>query len=130
MFYIINERFNFSFFHGIIDKEEKDMLFKIEFLKFCTNPEYLNSGKADSYVKAITYLCNYLNIDVDNISSKDLQLIKQIEPDLSIKTSDFYSNFEKYLINRGKSSYLTKGFIKASLGYLYKFYNISSDYEV
>ncbi len=100
------------------------MVFKVEFLKFCTNPEYVNSGKADSYVKAITYLCNYLNLDVDSLTKKDLQLIKQIEPDLSVPTSDFYSKLEKYLINRGKRSYLTKGFIKASLGYLYKFYNI------
>lgn len=100
------------------------MLFKVEFLKFCINPEYVDSGKADSYVKAITYLCNYLDLDVDNLSIQDLQLIKQIEPDLSNKTSDFYSKLEEYLTNRGKSSYLTKGFIKASLGYLYKYFNV------
>ena len=100
------------------------MLFKVEFLKFCINPEYVDSGKADSYVKAITYLCEYLGLDVDNLSTQDLQLIKQIEPDISNNTSDFYLKFKEYLTNKGRKSYLTKGFIKASLGYLYKFFNI------
>lgn len=47
------------------------MDFKTDFYNFCES-EYENSNKAGSYVNAITYLCDYLKIDVNSISNNDL----------------------------------------------------------
>lgn len=98
------------------------MNFKTDFYNFCES-EYENSNKASSYVNAITYLCDYLKLNVDSITNDDLKLIKSYENLLSMKSSDFYKDLLNFLSSRRQSSYLTNGFIKAALGYLFKFYD-------
>lgn len=98
------------------------MSFSNEFLDYCKS-EYELSNKACSYLNAIKYLCDFLKIDVDNITIEDLKLIKSNECFLSMKASDFYKDLLQFLSARRQSSYLTNGFIRAAISYLYRFYD-------
>lgn len=101
------------------------MSFLSDFLEFCKNPDYDLSHKADSYAKAINYYCDFLHININNITINDLKKIKSLESVLNMKSSEFYKQLLDYLKSRGKSSYLTGGFIRAALPYLYKFYKFN-----
>lgn len=92
------------------------------FESYCQTPG-VPSGKARSYLKAIEYLCDYL--EITSIDEKSIEKIKSIEQFLSNPNSEFYKSLLLFLSNRKQSSYLLNGFIKAALCYLYKFYELN-----
>ena len=93
------------------------------FADFCVTPEIGRTGKGKSYEKAIQYLCEFLNIDLNSFTKEDLALIKSKENDIKTKYSDFYNAVYIDFQNKGRLSYLTSGYIQAALPYFYEFCN-------
>lgn len=89
-----------------------------DFEEFCKS-EYEGSGKASSYVRAIQYLCEYM--EIYEINADSINKIKLVEEKIKDKNSAFYQNLLEFLSERGKSSYLKGGFIRAALVYLFSF---------
>ena len=89
-----------------------------EFEDFCVTPG-IESGKARSYANAIVYLCDYLKIST--IDDNSVAYIRSKENDIKDKSSVLYNDLLLFLSRRGQKSYLTKGWIKAALRYLYEF---------
>ena len=79
----------------------------------------IESGKARSYTKAIEYLCDYLKIQ--EINSQAIAQIKSLENNIYDKDSELYQDLLHFLAGRGQKSYLSKGYIKAALKYLFEF---------
>ncbi len=86
------------------------------FEEYCKTPG-VESGKARSYVKAIQYLCDYL--EIREINDKAIAKIKHVEDSINYKDSVFYCDLLIFLSGRGQKSYLEKGYIKAALKYLF-----------
>ncbi|WP_191014998.1 hypothetical protein [Treponema zioleckii] len=82
---------------------------------YCETPDVGLSGKGKSYKNAIQYLCDFLRISTFSFSSKDLEIIKSKEYDVSSTNSEFYKELMKYLTANGRSSYLRSGFIKSCI---------------
>ena len=93
--------------------------FEKEFEEFCKSP-CENSGKAKSYVKAIRYLCDYM--EIYEMNEENINAIQLIEDNLNDKNSHFYQELLKFLSSRGKKSYLEGGFIKAALKYFHQYH--------
>lgn len=91
------------------------------FADFCVTPEIGRTGKGKSYEKAIQYLCEFLNIDLNSFTKEDLALIKSKENDIKTKYSDFYNAVYIDFQNKGRLSYLISGYIQAALPYFYEF---------
>ena len=91
------------------------------FADFCESPEFGKTGKGSSYVKAIQYLCDFLNINLQSFTKDDLAIIKSHENDISSKHCDFYNDLLIDLENKNHRSYLASGYIKAALPYFYAF---------
>ena len=89
-----------------------------KFEEFCRTPG-IESGKARSYANAVAYLCDYLGVSV--IDEKSVSYIKSKENEIKDKDSALYKDLLAFLLRRGQKSYLTKGWIKAALSYLYDF---------
>lgn len=95
--------------------------FLSRFEEYCKTPG-IESGKARSYANAIAYLCDYLGIST--IDDKSVSYIKSKENEIKDKDSALYKDLLEFLSKRDQKSYLTKGWIKAALRYLYDFTNI------
>ena len=93
------------------------------FADFCVTPEIGRTGKGKSYEKAIQYLCEFLNIDLNSFTKEDLALIKSKENDIKTKYSDFYNAVYIDFQNKGRLSYLKSGYVQAALPYFYEFCN-------
>lgn len=91
------------------------------FADFCVTPEIGRTGKGKSYEKAIQYLCEFLNIDLNSFTKEDLALIKSKENDIKTKYSDFYNAVYIDFQNKGRLSYLKSGYVQAALPYFYEF---------
>ena len=89
------------------------------FKYYCETPDVGLSGIGKSYKNAIQYLCDFLKISTYSFSSKDLEIIKSKEYDVSSTNSEFYKDLMKYLVSNGRSSYLRNSFIRAALPYFY-----------
>lgn len=89
-----------------------------KFEEYCKTPG-IESGKARSYTKAIEYLCDYLKIQ--EINSQAIAQIKGLENNIYDKDSELYQDLLHFLAGRGQKSYLSKGYIKAALNYLFEF---------
>ncbi len=87
--------------------------FIIKFRKFCEDEYGTKTGTAVSYVNAIKYLFQY--IGADELTTVVLDEIKSIEPDIRNKSSLYYQDLHSFYSERGQSSYLEKGFLRASL---------------
>ncbi len=92
-----------------------------QFEDYCRTPG-IESGKARSYVNAIQYLCDYLNIHTMNI--RDALSIKKMEDQINDKNSVLYKGLLSFLSARRQKSYLEKGYIKAALKYLFAYFGI------
>ena len=89
-----------------------------EFEKYCGTPG-VSSGKANSYAKAIQYLCDYLQINtIDNFA---VEKIKAIEDKINDRASSTYLDLLQFLEKRKQKSYLENGFIRAALKPFYAF---------
>ena len=93
------------------------------FADFCESPEFGKTGKGSSYVKAIQYLCEFLNINLQSFTKDDLAIIKSHENDIKTKYSDFYNAVYIDFQNKGRLSYLKSGYVQAALPYFYEFCN-------
>ena len=89
------------------------------FTDFCVTSEIRRTGK--SYEKAIQYLCEFLNIDLNSFTKEDLALIKNKENDIKTKYSDFYNAVYIDFQNKGRLSYLKSSYVQAALPYFYEF---------
>ena len=89
-----------------------------QFEEFCITPG-IESGKARSYAKAIEYLCEYLNIT--SIDAQSIAHLRSVENDVIDKNSTLYKDLLLFLSSRGQKSYLTKGWIRASLKHFFEF---------
>lgn len=94
--------------------------FEKEFETFCQSPG-IDSGKARSYVKAIRYLCDYMEIYI--LDDDAISKIKAVESSVNDKNSKFYHNLLSFLHGRGQTSYLEKGYIRAALKYFNRYFN-------
>lgn len=92
-----------------------------DFKDYCTNPD-IKSGKAASYERAISYLCNFLKIN--KINEESISKIRYSEQFLSDKNSQQYKDLLTELKLNGRSSYLTNGWIKAAIPHFLSFLNI------
>lgn len=92
----------------------------IGFENYCKTPG-IYSGKGTSYFNAIKYLCEFLDMEINNFGTSDLELIKSKELEISNANSNLYKELMEYLVKQGRSSYLKNGFIKATLPYFYKY---------
>lgn len=79
------------------------------------------TGTIVSYCNAMKYVCDYLKLT--DISYSNLTLISVFLDKIYFPTSKEYLEFENYLTRQGKTSYLVKGFIKASGKQFLKFLN-------
>jgi hypothetical protein len=89
------------------------------FYYYCKTPG-IDSGKAQSYVNAIQYLCDFLG--VHHIDEKVVAKFKNLEFNIYRSNSDVRNNLLTFLKSRRQSSYLTGGFIRAALKYFYPFW--------
>lgn len=96
--------------------------FETEFEEFCKTPGFEYSGKARSYVRAIRYLCDYM--DIVEINDEAIGKIKSIENSVKDKNSTFYCGLLEYLKCRRQKSYLENGFISAALNCLFEYKKI------
>ena len=92
--------------------------FEKQFEEFCKSPG-IDSGKARSYVKAIRYLCDYM--EIKEINSETISKLKLVETTVNDKNSLFYKELNEFLRKRRQASYLEKGFVRAALKYLFIF---------
>lgn len=93
--------------------------FEAEFEEFCKTPGFEDSGKARSYVRAIRYLCDYM--DILEIDDEAIEKIKSVENSVKDKNSTFYYGLLQFLKCRRQSSYLENGFISAALNCLFDY---------
>ena len=96
--------------------------FEREFEEFCTSPS-INSGKARSYVNAIRYLCEYM--EIYEINEETITKIRAVENSIRDKNTEFYRGLLAFLSGRRQKSYLEKGFISAALNFLFRYYGQS-----
>ena len=89
-----------------------------QFEEYCVTPG-IDSGKARSYLRAIQYLCDYLNIS--QIDEQAVIKLRSIENAINDKNSREYQNLLAFLAGRRQKSYLEGGFIKAALTYFFAF---------
>ena len=94
--------------------------FEKDFEEFCKSPN-VDSGKARSYVNAIRYLCDYL--EISEMNEETVGKIKLVENDIRDKESSFYHDLLIFLSKRRQKSYLEYGFISAALNYLFRYYD-------
>lgn len=92
-----------------------------EFKVFCDNKYGTKSGTANSYTNAIKYLFEYLNIS--EINDLTFITLKSLAPDLKNKNTVFYLEVQDFYTKRGQSSYIEKGFVKASIDRLFEFFD-------
>ena len=92
--------------------------FEKNFEEFCKSPG-MDSGKASSYVRAIRYLCEYM--EIYEINEDAVRKMKSVEESLKDKRTPFYRGLLEFLCERRQSSYLKNGFICAALKYLFSF---------
>lgn len=90
------------------------------FEDFCKTPG-IESGKARSYANAIAYLCDYLNITT--IDAQSISRLRSIENDIKDKNSTLYRDLLLFLSDRGRKSYLSKGWIRSGLKHFLDFVN-------
>lgn len=104
-----------------INKGDKfDMHNLLEGFKvYCKTPG-IDSGKAQSYVNAIQYLCDFLG--VRHIDEQVVVKFKNLEFNIYRSNSETRNSLLTFLKNRRQSSYLTGGFIRAALRYFYPFW--------
>lgn len=93
-----------------------------EFKIFCVTPSSPDSNKANSYVKAIQIILNYLNIDSEQFSSHDYEKVQELSKSLSNKNSANYIKLHDFVSSRKQVSYLEGGFISAAINYFKKYY--------
>ena len=93
-----------------------------EFKIFCVTPSSPDSNKANSYVKAIQIILNYLNIDSEHFSSHDYEKVQELSKSLSNKNSANYIKLHDFVSSRKQVSYLEGGFISAAINYFKKYY--------
>lgn len=91
-----------------------------QFEEFCITPG-IESGKARSYAKAIEYLCDYLNITT--FDSQSISRLRGVENDIKDKNSTLYRDLLVFLSDRGRKSYLSKGWIRSGLKHFFDFLN-------
>lgn len=104
----------------VLERRRKIMQkFEVEFEAFCKTPGFEESGKARSYVMAIRYLCDYM--DISEINIETIEKIKNVEDSIKDKNSTFYCGLLEFLKSRRQKSYLEKGFISAALKYLFEY---------
>ena len=92
------------------------------FYDFCLNPSK-PSGKASSYCNAIKYLGEFLDIDIVGVN--DIPTILRTEPEIKNINSNLYKELFSFLKQRNQLSYLEKGFMKAAITQLKKYYKRS-----
>ena len=107
--------------NNIVEKKSSNGDFLTGFAEYCTDPIQGETGKGISYEKAIQYLCEFLNIDLNSFTKEDLALIKSKENDIKTKYSDFYNAVYIDFQNKGRLSYLKSGYVQAALPYFYEF---------
>ena len=89
------------------------------FYVYCKTPG-IDSGKAQSYVNAIQYLCDFLG--VHQISEQIVAKFKSLEVEMNRFNNATRIKLLTFLERRRQSSYLTGGFIRAALKYFYPFW--------
>ena len=89
------------------------------FYAYCKTPG-IDSGKAQSYVNAIQYLCDFLG--VYQINELIVAKFKSLEIEFSRSNNATRIKLLNFLERRRQSSYLTGGFIRAALRYFYPFW--------
>ncbi len=89
------------------------------FYAYCKTPG-IDSGKAQSYVNAIQYLCDFLG--VHQINEQIVAKFKSLEVEISRSNNATRIKLLNFLERRRQSSYLTGGFIRAALRYFYPFW--------
>ena len=89
------------------------------FYVYCKTPG-IDSGKAQSYVNAIQYLCDFLG--VHQINEQIVAKFKSLEIEISRFNNATRIKLLNFLERRRQSSYLTGGFIRAALRYFYPFW--------
>ena len=94
-----------------------------QFEEYCVTPG-IDSGKARSYLRAIQYLCDYLNIS--QIDEQAVIKLRSIENAINDKNSREYQNLLAFLAGRRQKSYLEGGFIKAGLTYFFAFCKLNN----
>ena len=104
-----------------INKGDKFAMYNLleSFKVYCKTPG-IDSGKAQSYVNAIQYLCDFLG--VHHIDEQVVAKFKNLEFNIYRSNSDVRNNLLTFLKSRRQSSYLTGGFIRAALKYFYPFW--------
>lgn len=98
-----------------IDIEE----FIEKYKSFCDLKYGTQTGAAVSYANALKYLFEYLGFD--NINEAAILTVKRIESDIGDKYCVFYRNILNDFSSKGRSSYVKKGWVKASISALYEF---------
>lgn len=94
------------------------------FYVYCKTPG-VDSGKAQSYVNAIQYLCDFLG--VHQINEQIVAKFKSLEIEIYRSNNEVRNSLLTFLKNRRQSSYLTGGFIRAALRYFYPFWEEHKD---
>jgi hypothetical protein len=89
------------------------------FYAYCKTPG-IDSGKAQSYVNAIQYLCDFLG--VHQINEQIVAKFKSLEIEISRSNNATRIKLLNFLERRRQISYLTGGFIRAALRYFYPFW--------
>lgn len=103
------------------NKEAKfDMYNLLKNFKFYCKTPGIDSGKAQSYVNAIQYLCDFLG--VCQINEQVVAKFKNLEFSIYRSGCEVRNNLLTFLKNRRQGSYLTGGFIRAALRYFYPFW--------
>lgn len=92
--------------------------FEQQFVPFCETPG-IDSGKARSYYLAIKYLAEYMGLQ--NFDNGNARSVLQKDGEIRNSASNFYRQLEQWLEPRHQKSYLTKGYIKAAMGYFQQF---------
>ena len=77
------------------------------------------TGTANSYAKAVEYLCLFLKIPKIDLSA--INKLQKVEADIKNINSKLYKDFYKFLTERNAVSYLEKKFVSASFPKLYDF---------
>ena len=89
------------------------------FYSYCKTPG-IDSGKAQSYVNAIQYLCDFLS--VHQINEQIVAKFKSLEIEIARSNNATRIKLLNFLERRRQSSYLTGGFMRAALRYFYPFW--------
>ena len=89
------------------------------FYVYCKTPG-IDSGKSQSYVNAIQYLCDFLG--VHQINEQIVAKFRSLEVEIYRSNNATRIKLLTFLECRHQSSYLTGGFIRAALKYFYPFW--------